>query len=186
MVSKISFFVATSLDGFIAKKDGSIDWIKNSIERFPSNQDNGYQTFIESIDIIVMGRNTFETVITLDKWPYENKQVMVLTSMVLTSMKLDIPLQLNNKVSVSSASPTELINKLSNENIKNVYVDGGITIQNFLSCKLVDEITITIFPIILGEGRPLFGPVINEILLEPIKKIVFDNRFVQLKYRIIK
>ena len=181
MVSKISVFVASSLDGFIARKDGSIDWIKNSIERFPSNQDNGYQHFIESIDIIVMGRNTLETVITLDKWPYENKQVIV-----LTSMKLDIPLQLNNKVSVSSASPTELINKLSNENIKNVHVDGGITIQNFLSCNLVDEITITIFPIILGEGRPLFGPLTNEILLEPIETIVFDNRFVQLKYRIIK
>lgn len=67
-----------------------------------------------------------------------------------------------------------------------MYVDGGITIQKFLSCNLVDEITITIFPIILGEGRPLFGSSKNEMLLEPNETIVFNNRFVQLKYRITK
>lgn len=91
MIAKISVFVAASLDGFIARKDGSTDWIRNSIERFPSNQDNGYQNF-ESIDNIVMNRNTFETAMTIDKRPYENKPVTV-----LTSKKLNIPLKLNNK-----------------------------------------------------------------------------------------
>lgn len=119
MIAKISVFVASSLDGFIARKDESIDWIRNSIERFPSNQDNCYQSFFESTDIIVMGRNTFETVMTIDKWSYENNPVTV-----LTSKKLDIHLKLNNKVSVSSASPTELIRKLSKENIRSVYIDG--------------------------------------------------------------
>lgn len=79
MIAKISLFVTVSLDGFIVRKDRSIDWIRNSIERFRSNQDNGYQNFIERIDIIVMGRNTFETVLIIDKWSYENKQVIVLT-----------------------------------------------------------------------------------------------------------
>ena len=135
MIAKISVFVASSLDGFIARKDESIDWIRNSIERFPSNQDNGYQIFFESIDIIVMARNTFETVMTIDKWSYENNPVTV-----LTSKKLDIHLKLNNKVSVSSASPTELIRKLSKENIRNVYVDGIITIQNFFLVILLTRL----------------------------------------------
>ena len=135
MIAKISVLVASSLEGFIARKDGSIDWIRNSIERFPSNQDTGYQIFFESIDIIVMGRNTFETVMTIDKWSYENNPVTV-----LTSKKLDIHLKLNNKVSVSSASPTELIRKLSKENIRNVYVDGRITIQNFFLVILLTRL----------------------------------------------
>ena len=135
MIAKISVFVASSLDGFIARKDESIDWIRNSIERFPSHQDNGYQSFFESIDIIVIGRNTFETVMTIDKWSYENNPVTV-----LTSKKLDIHLKLNNKVSVSSASPTELIRKLSKENIRNVYVDGRITIQNFFLVILLTRL----------------------------------------------
>ena len=126
MIAKISVFVASSLDGFIARKDESIDWIRNSIERFPSHQDNGYQSFFESIDIIVIGRNTFETVMTIDKWSYENNPVTV-----LTSKKLDIHLKLNNKVSVSSASPTELIRKRSKENIRSMYIDGEQPFKNF-------------------------------------------------------
>jgi dihydrofolate reductase len=174
---KTSVFIATSLDGYIARRDGSIDWLERANKMLPPGEDCGYSRFIESIDLIVMGRNTYDSVRKFDEWPYENKQVIV-----LTSRQLVIPPSLENKVSTFSVIPRELIKTLMHRNVKHIYLDGGKTIQSFLSEGLVDEITITLIPVILGDGRPLFAQLGNDIQLIHVNTVSFEFGFVQIKY----
>lgn len=181
MKAKASVFVATSLDGYIARPDGRIDWLDAANAAVPSSEDCGYNQFISSIDVIVMGRNTFELALTFKPWPYEGKRVVVLSSKPVT-----IPVELRATVSGSSESPDALMQRLSSEGARHLYVDGGITIQNFLTAGLIDEITITLIPVILGEGKRLFGTVDNDIQLVHANTMTFEFGFVQLQYRVLK
>ena len=174
-------FVATSLDGFIARPDGSIDWLNDANAVVPSGEDCGYCEFMKSVDVLVMGRNTFELALTFDAWPYEDKRVVVLSSNPLT-----IPVGLSSTVSASSETPDVLIERLSAEGAQRLYVDGGITIQRFLAAGLIDDITITVVPVILGQGRPLFGPVQNDIPLVLVASKAFEFGFVRVKYRVAR
>jgi len=171
-------FIATSLDGFISRPDGSIDWLMEANQLIPPGEDCGYGDFWASVDALVVGRNTFEQVLTFDAWPYENKPVFV-----LTSRPLDIPPNLAGQVSVSSESPADLLDRLSTAGIKRVYVDGGVTIQRFLAADLIDEMTITLIPILLGTGRPLFSSLQVEIPFSHISTRSYDFGFVQNAYR---
>ena len=179
MSAKASVFIATSLDGFIARPDGSIDWLNDANAVVPSGEDCGYNEFMSSVDVLVMGRNTFELALTFDAWPYEDKRVVVLSSKPLT-----IPVRLPNTVSASSESPDILVGRLSAEGAQRLYVDGGITIQRFLAAGLIDDITITLIPVILGQGRPLFGQTENDIALVHVATKTFEFGFVQIKYRV--
>jgi dihydrofolate reductase len=179
MQTKVSVYIAASLDGFIARKDGSIDWLDNIPN--PSGEDYGYQHFIDSIDVIVIGRNSFEKVLTFETWPYTGKRVVV-----LSTHALEIPDRLPKNVTVQNASPLTLIESLSKEGVTHLYVDGGITIQRFLATDLVDELTITRIPILLGDGLPLFGSIEHDIQLEHLETKTFANGLVQSKYRVIK
>lgn len=181
MDAKASVFIATSLDGFIARPDGSIDWLNEANAAVPKGEDCGYAEFIEPIDVLVMGRNTFETVLTFDEWPYENTRVVV-----LSSRPLSIPATLPGSVSASSESPGMLVERLAAEGARHLYVDGGITIQRFLAAGLIDDITITLIPVLLGRGRPLFGPIENDITLAHVATRTFDFGFVQVKYRVVR
>lgn len=180
MSAKASVFVATSLDGFIARPDGSIDWLNEANAVVPRGEDCGYAEFIESVDVLVMGRNTFETVLTFDEWPYGDTRVVV-----LSSRPLSIPAMLPATVSASSESPNMLVERLAAEGARHLYVDGGITIQRFLAAGLIDDITITLIPVLLGRGRPLFGPMENDITLAHAATRTFDFGFVQVKYRVV-
>lgn len=179
MSAKASVFIATSLDGFIARPDGSIDWLNDVNAVVPSGEDCGYKEFMASVDVLVMGRNTFELALTFEAWPYEGKRVVV-----LSSKPLIVPTELPNTVSASSEPPDVLVKRLSAEGAQRLYVDGGITIQRFLSAGLIDDITITLIPVILGQGRPLFGPIENDIPLVHIATKTFEFGFVQIKYRV--
>lgn len=144
-------YIACSLDGFIAKPDGNLDWlfsIPNDV-----NDDYGYSKFIDKIDAIIMGRNTFETVLGFTEWPY-TKPVYVLS----TSLKT-IPEKLKNKVKLVSGDIRKILNDLATMGLKNIYVDGGKTIQSFLKEDLIDEMIITTISKVLGEGIPLFGDI---------------------------
>jgi len=178
---KLSAFVATSLDGFIARKDGNIDWLNRQNKQEFELQDFGYSNFINSIDVIIMGRKTFEQVLTFDKWPFEKKEVIV-----LGSKNIKISKTLSNTVKISKESPENLINMLSNIGIRNIYVDGGLTIQSFILAHLLDEITITLVPILLGDGISLFGPLIKDVQLQNLKTTTFNSGFVQIKYLLNK
>lgn len=178
MNPKISVFIATSLDGFIARKDGSIDWLNSVSATVPKEEDGGFRVFMESVDVLVMGRNTFEQVLTFGEWPYGEKRVIV-----MSSKKIEIPDHLSKTVSSSSESPVQVVGRLSAQGAKHLYIDGGLTIQRFLQVGLIHEITITLTPIVLGEGKPLFGHMGKDIVLSHINTRSFSG-FVQVKYAV--
>lgn len=177
---KCSVFIATSLDGFIARKDGAIDWLVGN-EQAASGEDYGYKAFFDSIDTLVMGRNSYELALTFPEWPYANKQVVV-----LSSGTPPIPAQLATSVTIMSGTPAEVVQRLYEKNVRHLYIDGGKTIQGFLDAGLIHEMTITQIPILIGEGLPLFGKVNQDIPLEHIQTRAYKNGFVQSQYRIIR
>lgn len=179
MKPAISIFVAVSLDGFIARPDGGIDWLDAANATLPKGEDCGYEAFMASVDVVVMGRLTFEQVLTFDRWPYDGRKVLV-----LSRRALKIPSLLGPGVAHSREAPEELIARLGNEGAKHVYVDGGMTIRRFMSAGLVDRMTITAIPILLGSGRPLFGPLPADRRLTLLGSQAHANGFVQSTYRI--
>lgn len=181
MKPKISVFVATSLDGFVARHDGSLDWLDKANKAVPKGEDCGFQNCMNSIDVLVMGRVTFEQVLTFGEWPYGEKAVVV-----MSSREIKIPAHFQKTVSISSESPVVLVERLFSRGAKHLYVDGGMTIQNFLQADLIDEVTITLIPLVLGEGKPLFKAIGKDIALIHLNTKSFDFGFVQVKYGIKK
>lgn len=179
MRAKTSVFIATSLDGFIARKNGTIDWLEQANVSAPDGEDYGYRAFMDTVDVLVMGRNSYDQVLTFDRWPYGDKRVIV-----LSRRTVEIPDHLLHSVSASMETPGELLARLSALGVAHVYVDGGVTIQRFLAADLIDEITITQIPVLLGEGLPLFGPLDRDVVLTHIATRTYDNGFVQSTYRI--
>lgn len=176
MKPKNIVFIAQSLDGYIADKNGNIDWL-NSISN-PEQKDMGYMALIEEIDAIVMGRTTFETVLGFGgEWPY-SKHVFILSS----SIK-EVPHQLSEKVTLLSGNEKSILDAIHSQGYYKLYIDGGRTVQNFLKEDLVDELRITTFPILLGGGFSLFGELTQSMNFDHIKTEVFLNQLVQSSYR---
>ena len=175
---KASVFIATSLDGFIARTNGDLDWLTGA-ESAPTEEDYGYQDFIDTVDTIVMGRNTFELTSTFDPWPYSGKKVVV-----LSSRPNAIPPHLVDGVEWLSLPPQHLVEWLAAQGATHLYVDGGKTIQGFLNAGLINELIITRIPILIGTGVPLFGPLDHDIALDTVATRQFENGFVQSRYRI--
>ena len=180
METKFSVFIATSLDGYIARKDGGIDWLDKANALVPAGEDCGYQAFFDTIDVLVMGRNAFEKILSFPAWPYGEKPVIV-----LSRNPLPIPGDLAATVSHSNQPPEELASTLAEQGVKRVYLDGGTTIQRFMAAGLVDDLTITLIPVLLGEGIPLFGPLTEDIPLRQVGSKTYDWGFVQLKYTLV-
>ena len=181
---KASVYIATSLDGFIAREDGSLDWLTGSdgsVDSELEGEDFGFASFMDSIDVLVMGRNTYDLVFSSGHWPYGSKQVKVLSS-TLSKNSDSLP----STVEIKSCAPDKLYAELKTSGVKHLYVDGGKTIQSFLRSGLIDEITITRVPVIIGSGIPLFGALKNDVRLDHLVTKAFKNGFVQSKYAIIK
>lgn len=171
-----SVFIATSLDGYIADKDGKIDWL-HSIPN-PDNNDMGYTEFTSQIDALIMGRTTFETVCGFDiDWPY-TKPVYVLSN-TLT----EIPSELGGNVHLIKGPLTEVLAQIHNNGHNILYIDGGTTIQGFLKEDLIDNIVITVIPVLLGGGTPLFSELVQPINFECIKSKLFLNKNVQNHFK---
>lgn len=179
MRARCSVFIATSLDGFIAREDGRIDWLEHYNGLLPAGEDCGYGAFMAAVDALVMGRHTFEQVLSFDAWPYGDKPVIV-----LGSQPPPIPPALAATVSASRETPRVLVERLSAGGMHRLYIDGGLTIQGFLRDGLIDELTITVIPLLLGAGRPLFGTLTGEIRLELLSSRSYDCGFVQNHYRV--
>lgn len=179
MKAKTSVFICTSLDGFIARKDGSLDWLDKANALAPKGEDCGFRTFMDSVDVLVMGSKTFKQVLTFDEWIYGDTRMVV-----MSSKNPEIPKHLQKTVSSSSESPTQLVERLSREGAKHLYIDGGVTIQGFLKEAQIDEITITIAPVILGEGKALFATCGRDIELVHVATKAYDFGFVQAKYHV--
>ncbi len=176
MDKKNSVFIATSLDGYIADKNGGIDWL-HSIPN-PNNDDMGYVEFTNVIDALVMGRTTFETVCGFDvDWPY-NKPVFVLS----TTLN-EIPESHKGKAFLVKGTLTEILEHIYDKGYNRLYIDGGTTIRNFLKADLIDEMLITTIPILLGGGSPLFSELPKELKFELIKTKTFLNQVSQNHYK---
>ena len=167
-------YIATSLDGFIATSDGELDWL----ETIPNqdNSDYGYADFIKTIDAIVMGKNTFQKVLTFDQWVY-NKPVFVLSNSLT-----ELPEHLLGKAELVCGEIGKLITQLNQKGYKNLYIDGGKVIQNFLQEDLIDEIIITRIPILLGKGIPLFGELELHLQFKHQKTEIYNNNLVKSYY----
>jgi dihydrofolate reductase len=179
-MTKCSVFIATSLDGFISRTDGSIDWLNKANAIVPNGEDCGYAQFMSSVDALIMGRNTFEQVLTFGEWAYNSTPVVVLSRHLKT-----LPSNVPSNVSLSAENPKEIVERLSAQGLKHLYVDGGLTIQSFLVAGLIDEITITVIPVLIGSGKSLFGALSNDVQVEHVESKAFDFGFVQSKYRVI-
>jgi dihydrofolate reductase len=173
-----SVFIATSLDGFIARKNGAVDWLM-AADTSDTSQDYGYGEFFGSVDCMVMGRNSMEVVLSFGEWPYEGKRVIVLST-TLT----EAPAELAGKIELYSGSITDLANRLEEEGHKRLYIDGGKTIQSFINEELITDLTINTIPILLGEGLRLFGETKHDIKLKHIETKSYPNGFVMSTYEI--
>ncbi|MTI89710.1 MAG: dihydrofolate reductase [Balneolaceae bacterium] len=178
-MSKISVYIAISLDGFIARENGDINWL-HAPEYTIEDEDFGYKTFMDSIDALVMGRHTYEKVRSFGgDWPYGDKPVCV-----LSSQGVDIPGDISNTVFSISGFPEDIVHQLGERGYQHLYLDGGKTIQRFLNDGLIDELILTRLPILIGNGIPLFGSLKNDIKLEHLTTQSYPNGFVQSHYRV--
>lgn len=171
-------FIATSLDGFIARPDGAIDWLPG-LDSDPG-ENYGYDDFIASVDGLVMGRNSFEKVLEFDPWPYP-KPVVVLSRSLGPSA---VPPALAGKVEISALAPRALMQSLADRGWNRAYVDGGKVIQSFLRERLIADMIITRVPVLLGEGLPLFGPLGSDIALRHLETQAYPSGLVRSHYTI--
>lgn len=159
-------YIASSLDGYIADKNGGVDWLPS-----PNGKDDfGYGKFMDSIDALVMGRNTFQTVLSFDGEWFYTKKVFVISNTLKT-----IPENLKDKVELIQGTPKELVSKLNDKGYNNLYIDGSKTIQGFLKDDLIDELTITTVPVLLGGGVSLFGSLETQINFKHKETKVLDG-----------
>jgi dihydrofolate reductase len=166
-----SVFIATSLDGFIARADGGLDWLPTG-----GGEEHGYEAFMATVDALVIGRKTYETVLAFDTWPYGPKPVFALSTRPLT------PAPAGAVVEQMSGLPAEIAAQLAARGVRHIYVDGGITIQRFLQAGLIQRLIITRIPVLLGDGIPLFGPLQRDITLRHVATRQYPSGMVQSEY----
>jgi len=167
-------YIATSLDGFIATANGGLDWL-NEIPN-PDNSDYGFAEFMNGIDALVMGRNTFEKVLSFGVWPYD-KPVFVLSNSLA-----EIPEDMAGEAELIKGEIYEVASHLNQKGYNNLYIDGGKVIQSFLKEDLIDELVITRIPILLGEGIPLFGKLDCQMKFKHVKTEILNKMLVKSSY----
>ena len=173
-------FVGVSLDGFIARPNGDLDWLMG--EGGGDSAEYGYNEFIADIDAIVMGRNTFEKVLTLAKWYYGNKRLVVLSH---RPVDLTVARARGGVVEQMAGAPSEIVSKLAASGASRLYIDGGITIQQFLRAGLIHRLIISRLPVLIGQGIPLFGSLSRDVLLRHIKTKTYPGGMVQSEYHVV-
>ena len=170
VMRKINLFIASSLDGYIARSDGSVDWL-------PENTASGYERFIKSIDTVVMGKKTYDQVLTFGDYLYKNKKSYVFTR------NDDYPKDENTEF---VHDVDKLVKDINTNSGTNIWLIGGADIiSTFLNLELVDEIILSIIPVVLGKGIPLFKNIQKEVKLELIKTTDYDA-LVELHYKVLK
>ena len=167
---KISVYIAASLDGYIARPDGSLDWL-DRVGGF--DEDYGFQSLLNSIDGVILGRHTYEVAAAVHDWPYKGKRIIVL------SHSLE---RVREEAELFRGDLTQLIAQLHKDGIKHVWIDGGVTISQFLDLQMVDAITLSVIPVILGSGIPLFHPIGKERACRLVSSQSYPSGLVQLKY----
>lgn len=176
---KVVLFIASSLDGFIARKDGAIDWLPGSgvegSEEVDDVEEHGYDELMERTDSLIMGRKTYEPVLTFGDWPYDGRECYVATSKKLKEDK--------NVQFVEDA--VEVLTRLRKEKGKDIWLVGGGGLNgSLLNAGLVDEIIVTVIPVVIGEGIKLFENVDKDAKLKLVDSKSFKSGMVQLRYQV--
>ena len=171
---KVSVFVGTSVDGYIARSDGALDFLPPD-----GGEPHGYDEFMASVDALIVGRHTYEAVLAFAAWPYGDKPVFVLSTKALR------PLPAGAVVERMTGSPEEILATLARRGFQHAYVDGGVTIQSFLRAKLIQRLTITRVPVIIGVGIPLFGPTTRDVMLKHIRTQQYPSGLVKSEYEVL-
>ena len=171
----VSVFVGTSLDGFIARSNGDLDWLPEG-----GGEPHGYNEFMASVDALLIGRHTFEKVLTFDEWPYGDKRVVV-----LSSRPVDLAAVRGGVVEQMAGSPAEIVSRLAASGAHHLYVDGGITIQRFLQAGLVQRLIITRVPVLIGDGIPLFGSLPRDIRVRHVATQHYASGLVKSEYAVL-
>jgi dihydrofolate reductase len=171
---KASVFVGASVDGFIARLDGGLDWLPDG-----GGEPHGYSEFMASVDALVIGRNTYETVLAFPEWPYGGKPVFVLSSRALA------PAPPEARVERMSGDPAAIVADLTARGVRHAYVDGGITVQRFLAAGLIQRLIITRVPVLIGTGIPLFGATPRDIVLRHVATRQYASGLVQSEYTVV-
>lgn len=169
---KLSVFCGVSVDGFLARPDHGLDFLDAG-----GQEPHGFEEFYSSVDVVVIGRKTFDVVLTFGEWPYGKKPVVV-----LSSRPLDLSSVKGGVVEQMSGDPDEVARRLKKRGFKHAYIDGGITIQRFLAAGLIDRLVITRVPVLIGAGIPLFGPVPHDITLRHVATRSYNGGLVQSEY----
>jgi dihydrofolate reductase len=170
---RASVFVGTSLDGFIARANGDFDFLESG-----GGEPHGYDEFMATVDALVIGRKTFETVLAFEQWPYGEKLVFVLSTRPLA------PAPPGAVVEHMSGEPAEIWAQLTARGLQHIYVDGGITIQRFLRAGLIQRLIVTRVPVLIGQGIPLFGALPQDVLLRHVATRQYAGGLVQSEYAI--
>ena len=172
MRPRASVFIGTSVDGFIARLNHDLDFLPPG-----GGEEHGYEEFMKSVDALVIGRNTYDKVLSFDPWPYGNKPVIV-----LSTGPINPPHSKGAVVERLSGTPHEILATLASRGWTNVYVDGGITITRFLEANLIQRLIITRVPVLIGTGIPLFGALPRDIKLTHIATRAYQSGLVQSEY----
>jgi dihydrofolate reductase len=171
---KLSVFCGVSVDGFLARSDHSLDFLSAG-----EQEPHGFEEFYGSVDVVVIGRKTFEVVLKFGKWFYGSKPVVV-----LSGSTLDFSSITDGVVEQMSGEPSEIVTRLKARGLKHAYIDGGITIQRFLAAGLVDRLVITRVPVLIGTGVPLFGPLPRDLRLRHLATHSYNGGLVQSEYEL--
>jgi dihydrofolate reductase len=169
-----SVFVGTSVDGFIARANGDFDFLPEG-----GGEPHGYNEFMASVDAIVIGRKTFEKVLSMEAWPYGDKRVVI-----LSSRPLDLSAAVGGVVEQMAGPPAEIVSQLAARGLHHLYIDGGITIQGFLRAGLIQRLIITRVPVLIGEGVPLFGTLPHDVRLRHVATRHYPSGLVQSEYEV--
>lgn len=169
---RISVFIGTSVDGFIARSNGELDFLPPG-----GGEPHGYDEFMATVDALVIGRKTFETVLAFPTWPYGNKRVVV-----LSGRPIDLSSVRGGIVEQMGGPPAEIVSTLAASGVQHIYVDGGITIQRFLRAGLVQHLIITRVPVLIGEGIPIFGTLPNDVRLRHVATQNYPSGLVKTEY----
>jgi|SRR5579863_4952615 dihydrofolate reductase len=170
-----SVFIGTSVDGFIARLNGEYDFLP-----LDGGEPHGYIEFMAGIDALVIGRKTFETVRAFPEWPYSGKTVIV-----LSSRPLDFSDVSDDRVEQMAGAPAEIVSKLAARGFQHLYIDGGITIQQFLRAGQIQRLTITRVPVLIGQGIPLFAALPHDIRLRHIATQSYPSGLVKTQYEVL-
>jgi dihydrofolate reductase len=165
---RCSVFVGVSLDGFIARPDGALDWLA----RFEGTE-HGYQAFFDAVDAVVIGRVTYDVVLGFETWPYGGKHVVVLTHR---------PCTVRHGETFFAGAPEAVVARLTVDGVRRAYVDGGTVVSQFLSAGLVDDLTLSLIPVVLGDGIRLFRAPLPERAFRLTSARTYPSGLVQVQY----